>query len=573
MFSDVYDNELALVRGAFVRVERDPWTDSATECLMRPLGISTSWVEPRFVLPDDDAFEDELCTIFSSAVQMSHQYPLQRSALLLTQCSNQVWTVLYAQVSDMCEYAPPATQLVPQSVSSSDGTVNAVYRLHAMPTPRLNVAEVVMRVAQACVAATPLSVMTEFYVQTMCGRMNDVMIGTTLYQMGALVQHQDPIATGKYCVLKPHHACNGTGVNALLPVLSPTGTLLCMRRIVKSPAFTSLCVYMTPDAQQDDHTLKAEANMELNQLIDSICASAKTLLVPRATPAHRVLYPAHGANTLYQELMQELHLLVGARDVGAHAQNVMESESVNSLVKAVVSQRAATILQRRTTQAKLSAALSLPSEALRELEGVCFDVLMEQGCESSLPLEWQQDKFYTAGDAGFVSMLYLLQWHSTVARFMQLARAAQLSTLLLPAAYRTGIVWVGEQVEGQHGGQGSCHFVDADNTHLFLFNPARACMTLCPDGVLDTVEWRVDGSLQTQSARARDTVVSFFIAHAVHLIAPLLMPHDPMQAALVLHGMYAGAIQDDDLRHNYKQWQRVVRELRQQVPVKKRRSP
>lgn len=570
MFSGVYDHELALVRGLFVHVERDPWTDRPADCLMRPQGVNMAWVEPRFVLPDDDAFEDELCTIFSSATKLSQDNPITRTALLLTQCSNHVWTVLYAHTSSTCATVYPVPQLVHASVSTSENTTSAVYRIHAVPSPRLNVAEVVMRVAQACLGATPLTIMTEFFVQTTSGTVHDVMIGTTLYQVGSLVPPaKDVITSGKYCVLKPHHAVF-QNANHLLPILSASGMLLGLRRIVKSAVFTSLCVYMSVEAQLDANTLLPEAQAELNQLVDSISASAKALSVQRPATTDRVLYRAHGPTTLYTELMAELSVLTGVRDVATHVQNVMESETINPLVKAAVAQRAVAVQQRRMTQSKLASLLSVPQDAVREMEGLCFDVLVNSGQEASLPLEWQQDKFYTAGDAGFVSMLYLLQWASTVSRFMQLARSAQLptSSTCLPAYYRTGIVWDGD------GGQcQSVHHVDTDGTHLFLFNPARAAMTLCPETVLDSVEWRVDGSLQTQSARARDTVVSFFIAHAVHLLAPLFMPHDPMQAALILHGMYAGAIQVDDLRHNYKNWQRVVRELRQQVPVKKRRSP
>lgn len=567
MFSGVYDNELALVRGMFVHVERDPWADGITECMMRPQSVSTAWFEPRFVIPDDDAFEDELCTIFSQAIRLTQQAELSRCALLLTQMPNHVWAVLYAHVSKSCTYVLPVPQLVQASLSVTDDTTSAVYRLHAMPTARLNVGDLVSRIIQACVQASPTSVMTELYVQTSCSTIQDVAIGTTLYQVGSLMLAKQPILSGKYCILKPHHAY---GCTSLIPVLSASDALLSLRRIIKSPLFASLCVYMTEDAIADDQfSLRPEAQIELNQLLDTVSGSAKSLVLQSHAPeSDRILYRADAETTLYPELVSELQALAAASDIATHVQNVMESETVNPLVKAVVSQRGTIIMQRRMSQAKLASLLSVRTETLRELEGLCFDVLVESGHHASLPLEWQQDKFYSAGDAGFVSMLYLLQWHSTVSRFVEIARAAQYPTSFIPTSYRTGIVWQGENTHTQ-----SCHYVDADGTHLFLFNPARASMMLCPEAALDSMEWRVDASLQTQSARARDTVVSFFIAHAVHLIAPLLAPPNPMQAALVLHGMYAGAIQDDDLRHNYRNWQKVVRELRQQVPVKKRRSP
>lgn len=569
MFSDAYDNELALVRGKFLCVERDPWADSASDCMLKPQSVSLTWLEPRFVVPDDDAFEDEVCAIFCSAIRLTHHAPIAKTAIMLTQMPNHVWAVLYAHVSTSCSYVLPLAQLVHASVHAADDTTSAVYRIHAMPSSRLNVTELVARVSQACVQASPLSVMTDIYVQTTCGGVHDVATGTTLFQLGSLMPPSESIMTGKYCLLKPHHVA--MTCNSLIPVLTASGALLGLRRINKSPLFTSLCIYMSPDAHMDEMNLKPEAYVELKTLVDAVSGSARSLALysQRKEDAERTLYRADGPGTLFAELVSELQALTATHDVLSHVQNVMESETINPVVKAVVSQRAAIISQRRTTPAKLAATLAVRVDALRELEGVCFDLLVEQGHEGTVPVEWQQDKFYTAGDAGFVSMLYLLQWHSTVARFVGLARAAQFPSAHIPASFRTGILWQGENAHVQ-----SCHHVDLDGTHLFLFNPARSSMLLCPEAAAaEGVEWRVDASLQTQSARARDTVVSFFIAHAVHLVAPLLLPHDPMQAALVLHGMYAGAIQDDDLRHNYRNWQKVVRELRQQVPVKKRRSP
>ncbi|NBO10312.1 MAG: RNA polymerase sigma factor RpoE, partial [Methylophilaceae bacterium] len=71
------------------------------------------------------------------------------------------------------------------------------------------------------------------------------------------------------------------------------------------------------------------------------------------------------------------------------------------------------LMTKEIAQTVNDTMMSLPDElrtaiTLRELEGLCFDVLVESGHHASLPLEWQQDKFYSAGDAGFVSMLYLL---------------------------------------------------------------------------------------------------------------------------------------------------------------------
>jgi hypothetical protein len=185
-----------------------------------------------------------------------------------------------------------------------------------------------------------------------------------------------------------------------------------------------------------------------------------------------------------------------------------------------------------------------------------------------VPPEWNPSSFYTAGDGGFLTVLYILQWRSTMHRFIELARLATLDAegTVLPAlsTFRVGIMHSTTTAQ-------SAHRVSPKGVHIFFFNPARESMNLCVEDGAEERKWEVAGSLQTQCAKVRDSVVAFFVAQAVALLAPLLQPVNASAAAAKLLGMYMGALQDKDLRHTYKDWQRMVRELRHTVPCKKRK--
>jgi hypothetical protein len=205
----------------------------------------------------------------------------------------------------------------------------------------------------------------------------------------------------------------------------------------------------------------------------------------------------------------------------------------------------------------------------REVDGLIFDMLLQGVAEVDVPVEWKPEMYYTAGDSGFLTVLYLLQWRSTLHRFIELARLAEMdgNGTVLPAlnAFRVGILQT--TLPNQ-----SAHRVTPAGVHIFFFNPARDAMNLCAEDGGAERKWEVAGSLQTQCAKVRDSVVAFFVSQAVALLGPLLQPVDPSAAAAKLVGMYLGSLQDKDLRHTYKDWQRMVRELRHTIPYKKRKS-
>ena len=284
-------------------------------------------------------------------------------------------------------------------------------------------------------------------------------------------------------------------------------------------------------------------------------------------------------------------------EASASAHNPLP-EAMNPLVRAIAYRRARDIRQRVITPDDLLNRLRNPFLSFRECDGFIFDVLFQAGpatlhdfaTVASLPNEWNPREFYASGDTGFLSMLYLLQWRSTLQRLLELVLVAELPGMRLfidslMNNFRVGIVWQTESRSGElptystlrvlHDPSG----VAAKEQYLFLFNPSRLAMVLKPYntgnlGAIVPPTWVVTGSLQTQCAKQRDSVVAFFVAQAVSLIAQVCNAHVPNPSLeSVLIGMYLGTLQEVDLKHTYKHWQRVIRELRQTIPSKNRRVP
>lgn len=283
------------------------------------------------------------------------------------------------------------------------------------------------------------------------------------------------------------------------------------------------------------------------------------------------------------------HIISGLRELASSA--AATSTTGNPLVTAVVLRRTRDIAQRVITAADLHRRLDDPCLRERECDGFIFDVLLRGSpvpTLASLPPEWHPSTYFTAGDAGFLSILYLLQWRSTVQRFLELAVEANfasatthqplLRTLL--AHFRVGVLW--ESAGPAPSFAPTCSEVRVtaeEQQHIFFFNPSRESMMLRPlVNASTSADWLVVGSLQTQYAKERDSVVAFFMAQALALVARVVRSCSPAAPASalpsiesVLVGMYIGSQQDVDLKHTYKQWQRVVREFRQTIPSRKRR--
>ena len=268
-------------------------------------------------------------------------------------------------------------------------------------------------------------------------------------------------------------------------------------------------------------------------------------------------------------------------------------DSGNSLVWAIGIRRARDIVQRQISQSDLLARLSDASLCARECDGFIFDILFCSPAEGvststlceSLPPEWSPHEFYAVGDSGFLSMLYLLQWRSSLQRFIELALTANidgtqglLSSLL--TSFRVGILWdFNTENPPVQSYVREVVTASGEKNYIFFFNPSPGSMVLKPynsTNYKDTVspDWIVLGSLQTQCAKQRDSIIAFFTAQAVSLVSKLcdsVAGASSSNTACALIGMYLGSLHRVDLKHTYKHWQRVIRELRQSIPSKKRR--
>jgi hypothetical protein len=329
-------------------------------------------------------------------------------------------------------------------------------------------------------------------------------------------------------------------------------------------------------------------------------------------PTDKIMY-CTDRRTLYGELTSQLQVLANTENVSLWLQSL--SHDMNPLVRAVVVRRARDIYQRSITSEDLRNRLRDESLSFRECDGFIFDILVQEGYDlninANLPVEWNPSTFYQSGDSGFVSMLYLLQWRSTLQRMIELAVIANidgtreiLSNLL--NTFRVGVMWgnITDTKKGSNPPNGVDRsqsvsdevpppvFSDirlikstsGESQYVFFFNPSRVAMILKPYNKTDvkkvlSSDWVVNASLQTQCARNRDSVIAFFIAQSVSLMTKLLFSliegdrvENIRNVSSTLIGMYMGSLHDFDLRHTYKHWQRVVRELRQSIPTKKRRG-
>lgn len=287
--------------------------------------------------------------------------------------------------------------------------------------------------------------------------------------------------------------------------------------------------------------------------------------------------------SLFVEARASLLLLAQKDDASGW---LREKDDGNSLVRALTVRRARGILQRTITVQDLLTRLEDENLSLRECDGCVFDILfMSPGDRTTaellqlLPQEWQPREFYLAGDVGFLSMLYLLQWRSSLQRFMELAICADMESVLMTAmlqSFRTGIVWQVEPATPLYSDVREVIGANGSKQYIFLFNPSPSTLNLRPSrraGEVVSEDWMVVGSLQTQSAKQRDSVIAFFMAQAVLLVSRVIESRGKVSdVAATLIGLYMGCLHDVDLKHSYKQWQRVIRELRQTIPTKKRRA-
>ena len=372
-----------------------------------------------------------------------------------------------------------------------------------------------------------------------------------------------------------------------VPVVSSTGSALFVLRRDQAGGGDTF-VMAPPGADNDCAALRLDARKLLTRAEAGACLHPADVLFDKST----VLAECTDLFSLFEPIKQVLLSLALCADPLAWVQTLVDSG--NSLVWAIGIRRARDIVQRQISQSDLLARLNDASLCARECDGFIFDILFCSPppgastatlCES-LPSEWSPQEFYVVGDSGYLSMLYLLQWRSSLQRFIELAVTANidgtqglLSGLL--TSFRVGILWdFNTDTPPVQSYVREVTTATGQKNYIFFFNPSPASMILKPynsTNYKDTVspDWIVLGSLQTQCAKQRDSIIAFFTAQAVSLVSKLIDSvtgggNTSTPCALV--GMYLGSLHRVDLKHTYKHWQRVIRELRQSIPSKKRRA-
>jgi hypothetical protein len=214
-------------------------------------------------------------------------------------------------------------------------------------------------------------------------------------------------------------------------------------------------------------------------------------------------------------------------------------------------------------QWRQAAHAAAPNALVGEMEGLVFDLVLEDTTLDQVPPYLHPTTFCDdVQGAGYLTVLYLLQWRQTLRRLVEVAqeRAAELD-LLDPAlltrlctTMRVGILSQGERckvVKSMHRDLGG-------GQHTFLINLDHHVL----------FQLTCKSTLQQQRAEDRNVVVAYFIGEALKLLGPLLCPRESTHAVATLSQGYFGALKPKaltNLAKVYERMQGVVRKFRQEV--------
>lgn len=305
---------------------------------------------------------------------------------------------------------------------------------------------------------------------------------------------------------------------------------------------------------------------------NSILSSSRSPTSLSGPSTSEVFLSALSAPSLYSECraaLLELTATTDALSAGDHPPDRM-----HPLATLVFRKRGRDMQQRLLSQSDLAARLSTETGTLQELNGLVYDVILQQCTLAEVPSEWNPSLFHTLPETGFLTVLYMLQWRHSLERFVDMAKISG-ADFVVPVhhleSFRVGILWQSRQVPLLQ----SLFRQLADGTFLFVFNAGRDAFSVKPGGAQNVADFVVAGALQTQSAKQRDTVTSFFLSQALYLVSAALTGgvgsdgHAHVMSLLL--GIYMSNLHAYDLRHDYKNNQAVVRDLRALLPLSRRR--
>jgi hypothetical protein len=641
------DTRLVCIHGDYVIAEKDPWDDDMKSCVLyvNPLSPPTTMASSTTKPPLDPRLRVVL-HLMGMLRHMSRNKSSVGSALLcrslpsssspasswfLLQAWNNGVDVETSTKTDrgavarvVCvatgedQVPPDVMKEVTHNVLHDTFNVSSQLDDDSISSPCLFVEAV-----QYCFRRVPETAMPTqlYYPHVFFGFTSDASEFVNSLCVNPAVAAAELVYQGQYMALFRDTGNTSLSFAGLVPVVDAHGFVV---ELVKMSSDMALAATVASDGYwvrvnprdgacdvfsdvRNDCLLKEQYFSELRWLLNTKTTASSSLFAlsrappPASTSTEQLISCTDKEWSLYSEIVSSLRELVLFSGSGSAPSPSRSSSTTttNPLVSAVVLRRTRDLTHRVITAMDLRRRLDDACLSVRECDGFVFDVLL-RGSPSppaldSLPPEWHPKTYYTSGDAGFLSILYLLQWRSTVQRFLELALTADFASSVahqpllrsLLAHFRVGILW--ESSTSSSLPTCSDVRVTDDAEHIFFFNPSRESMllkplrqpsssqsaSLEPDPV--SSEWVVTGSLQTQYAKERDSVVAFFMAQALAVVTRVVRSCSSSSLARVsvesvLVGMYIGSQQDVDLKHTYKHWQRVVREFRQTIPSRKRRA-
>ena len=650
------DTRLVCVHGDYVIAEKDPWDDDMKSCVLyvnplSPPPIASSSSPPPARAPPLHPRLRVVLQLMGMLHHMSrHKSSIGSVLLCRSPSSSSSWFLLQAWnngVDDVDEGGQTTTitecRALARVICVATGEDQVASDTPAVTrnvlTDTFNVssqldddsfasASSFLEAVQYCFRRPPATatLAPRCFPHVFFGFTSDASEYVSSLSVGAAAATAELVYQGQYMALFRDAGNIAVSFAGLVPVVDAAGFVVELVKMSSDMAMAATVasdgywVRLNPRTGDDvtcdvfsdvrSSSLKEQYLSELRWLLNTKTTASSSLFAisrappPASTSTEQLVSCTDTEWSLYSLIVSSLRQLVTSPGGGG-------APSTNPLVSAVVLRRTRDLTHRVITATDLRRRLDDACLSVRECDGFVFDVLL-RGSPSpptlaSLPPEWHPSTYFMSGDAGFLSILYLLQWRSTVQRFLELALTADFASSVahqpllrsLLAHFRVGILWEPQSSSSSSPPTCSDVRVTDDAEHIFLFNPSRESMllkplaqpsssaSLLPSPLVDAAaaatepcpvssEWVVTGSLQTQYAKERDSVVAFFMAQALALVTRVVRSCSSLSVARVsiesvLVGMYIGSQQDVDLKHTYKHWQRVVREFRQTIPSRKRR--
>lgn len=367
-------------------------------------------------------------------------------------------------------------------------------------------------------------------------------------------------------------------VTGLVPVVSARGAVVKCLPAYLSPLFQHVYLLVSADGVDVWDNLKADVAAECGSVVhalEGMSASGfagltpppMTLHVPADVPS--IVLSLYDSPSLFESGVAVLQSLVSSATLSDW---FMRMETQPTCRTSVVCVGYWMAKSRHLTLGVNHAAASAQQVAvwrdmlmhrhllMAEMEGLVFDLCMQGHTLDSLPPYFHPATFCDDPQgAGYLTMLYLLQWRQTLKRFLEVAHervhelpgASQMLPLL--AHFRVGILVQAPGVTPCKSTHRMCA-----NEHSFFINLSGH----------DVLNMHSKSTLQQQRAEDRNVVVAYFMGQALNLLGDVLCPGDAKRAVAVLTEGYFAALKPKsmlNLAKLYERMQGMARKFRQEV--------